>query len=133
MMASAPGKKGRIMDSEDSAKVTPGTTTIAPGVLLTIARLTTLGVRGVHDLARVPAGVNRLFRRGVGEGVVINIDDNSVSVELHLILEQDTNVREVSRKVQMEVARAIEELVGMQVEHIDVHIEDIRFEDMPSP
>lgn len=121
------------MDPEDAGTVTPGTTTIAPGVLLTIARLTTLGVRGVYDLAPIPAGVNRLFRRGVGEGVVINVDENCVSVELHLILKQDTNVREVSRKVQLEVARAIEELVGMQVERIDVHIEDIRFEDTGSP
>jgi uncharacterized alkaline shock family protein YloU len=121
------------MESEETTNVTPGTTTIAPGVLLTIARLTTLGIRGVHDLAPTPAGVNRLFRRGVGEGVVISVEDNNVSVELHLILKQDTNVREVSRKVQLEVARAIEELVGMQVGRIDVHIEDIRFEDTPSP
>jgi uncharacterized alkaline shock family protein YloU len=37
-------------------------------------------------------------------------------------------VRDVSRKVQTEVARAIEDMVGMVVKRIDVHIEDIQYD-----
>jgi uncharacterized alkaline shock family protein YloU len=106
----------------------PGTTTIAPGVLITIARLTALSVPGVASIASVPGGVNRLFRRGSGEGVRIEVDEDAVSVDLYLILARNTNVREVSRKVQAEVGRAIEDMVGMQVQHIDVHIEDIDYD-----
>jgi uncharacterized alkaline shock family protein YloU len=104
-----------------------GTTTIAPGVLVTIAQLTALGVPGVVRLTAPPTGINRWLRRTTGEGVIIGIDDGSVSVELHLILTHDVNVRDVSRKVQQDVARAIEEMVGMKVDRIDVHIEDIDF------
>jgi uncharacterized alkaline shock family protein YloU len=50
-----------------------------------------------------------------------------VCIDLFLILESDTNVRDVSRKVQTEVARAIQEMVDMEVTRIDVHIEDIYF------
>jgi len=39
----------------------------------------------------------------------------------------ETNAREVSRTVQSEVARAVEDMVGMQVKRIDIHIEDIDF------
>jgi uncharacterized alkaline shock family protein YloU len=46
------------------------------------------------------------------------------------VLANGTKVKEVSHKVQSEVARAIEDMVGMQVERIDVHIEDIAFEEM---
>jgi len=106
----------------------PGTTTIAPGVLITIARLTTLSVPGVAAIASVSGGVNRLFRRGSGEGVHIEVDEDAVSVDLYLILARNTNVREVSRKVQAEVGRAIEDMVGMQVQRIDVHIEDIDYD-----
>ena len=106
----------------------PGTTSIAPGVLITIARLTALGVPGVAMIASIPGGVNRLFRRGSGEGVRIEVDEDAVSVDLYLILARNTNVREVSRKVQAEVGRAIEDMVGMQVQRIDVHIEDIDYE-----
>lgn len=107
----------------------PGTTTMAPGVLVTLAKLTALGVPGVAGMAPLPGGVNRLFRRGIAEGVQIQFDETCVCIDLYLILKHGTNVRDVSRKVQAEVARSIEEMIGMQVTRVDVHIEDIDFSD----
>jgi uncharacterized alkaline shock family protein YloU len=115
---------------EDKSDRAPGTTTISPTVLISIARLTALSVPGVASMAAVPGGVNRFFRRGTGEGVRIEVSDNSVAVDLYLVLARDTNVREVSRQVQTEIARAIEDMVGMEVKRIDIHIEDIDFEFM---
>lgn len=106
---------------------TQGSTSIAPGVLITVARLTALSVPGVSAMAAVPGGVNRLFRRGAGEGVRIEVEGDTVSVDLHLVLAQGTNVREVSRKVQAEVAREIGDMTGMRVARIDIHIEDIDY------
>lgn len=104
-----------------------GKTTIAPGVLLNIARLTTLDVGGVSRMSSVPGGVNRLFKRGYGEGVHINIQDDVVYADLHVVLEKDVNIREVSRQIQRSVARAISEMVGMRVGRVNVHIEDIDY------
>jgi uncharacterized alkaline shock family protein YloU len=114
-------------EEKEQIQRAPGTTTIAPGVLVTIAQLAALSVPGVSAMAPIPGGVNRLFHRGSGEGVRIEVEDNTVSVDLHLVLECDTNVRQVSRSVQMEVARAIENMVGMEIQHINVHIEDIDY------
>lgn len=113
---------------EQAAKRAPGTTSIAPGVLVRIAQLTALTVEGVAGMASVPGGVNRLFRKGSGEGVRIDVDDNRVAADLYLIMEHGVDVREVSREVQQEVARAMEEMVGMQVDRVDVHIEEIEFD-----
>ena len=115
-------------NAEDTTRA-PGATTIAPSVLVTIARLTALSIPGVVDMAPVPGGVNRLFRRGWGEGVRLEVEQESVSVDLHLVFRHDVNVREVSRNVQSEVTRAIEEMVGMDVDQINVHIEEIAFPD----
>ena len=112
---------------EEKQDRAPGSTTMAPGVLLTLARLTALSVPGVVDMAPIRSGVKRLFRRGSGAGVQINIEDGEVAVDLFLILAQDTNVREVSRNVQAEVVRAIEEMIGMDVIRVDIHIEDIDY------
>lgn len=104
-----------------------GKTTIAPGVLLNIARLTTLDVGGVSRMSNVPGGVNRLLKRGYGEGVHINIQGDVVYADLHVILEKDVNIREVSRQIQRSVARAISEMVGMRIGRVNVHIEDIDY------
>ncbi len=104
-------------------------TTVAPDVLITIARLSALSVPGVSRVANVTGGVNRLFRRGYRDGVRIEVEDNVVVVDLHLILKKDVNIREVSRNVQEQVARALQEMVGMDVGAVDVQVEDIDYED----
>ena len=108
---------------------TPGKTTVSPDVLVTIARMSTLSVPGVSRMAPVSGGVNRLFRRGGGDGVRIETEDNTVFVDLYLMVKQDVNIREVSRNVQKHVARAIHEMVAMEVGHINIHIENIDYEE----
>jgi len=102
-----------------------GKTTVSPDVLVTIARLSALSVPGVSRMAHVPGGVNRLFKRGIGDGVRIAVEDNVVVANLYLVLKQSVNIREVSRNVQHQVGRALQEMVGMDIGGIEIHIEDI--------
>ena len=116
------------MVKQQSSTINPtGKTTIAPEVLLTIARLAALDVPGVSRMSMVPSGVNRLFNRKYGEGVRIDIQDDIVSADLYIILKNDINIRNVSKKVQFEVSRAISDMVGMQVGKVNIHIEDIDY------
>lgn len=79
-------------------------------------------------MSPTPGGVNRLFRRGVGEGVRLDIrDDDRVYADLYVILQADVNVRDVSRQIQQHVSRAITDMVGMTVGRVNVHIEDIDY------
>ena len=109
---------------------TQGKTTVSPDVLVTIARFSALSVPGVSRMAQVPGGVNRLFKRGIGDGVRIEVQDNVVNANLYLILKPQVNIREVGRNVQHQVARALQEMVGMDIGGIEIHVEDI---DMDEP
>ncbi len=102
-----------------------GKTTIAPEVLITIARLTTLSVPGVSQFCVDPPGVSRIFKRNFIQGVRADVKEGSVYVDIHVILKNDVNMREVSRNIQQQVSRAISEMVGMNVGGVNVHIEDI--------
>ena len=84
---------------------------------------------GVSRLAPIAGGVNRLFKRGAVDGVRIETEDNTVYADLHLVLLENVNIREVSRNVQQNVARAIQEMVGMDVGDVEIHIEDIDYEE----
>lgn len=112
-----------------SSTQTQGKTTVAPDVLVTIARLSALSVPGVSRMAKVTGGVNKLFKRGVHDGVRMEVKDNTAYVNLYLILKSDVNIREVSRNVQGQVARALQEMVGMDIGEIEIHIEDIDYEE----
>ncbi len=108
-------------------------TTIAPDVLITVTRLSALSVPGVSRMAQVTGGVNRLFKRGIHDGVRIEVEDNTVVVDLYLILEKDVNIREVSREVQGQVARSIQEMIGMEIGNIEIHIEDVDYAEEAAP
>ncbi len=107
---------------------TPGTTTIAPDVLLTIAQLTTLNVNGVSRLGHVQTPVNQLLKRTQKrEGVAIEVLEDIVNVDIYVVLKNEVNVRDVSHNIQHEVARSISEMVGMTVGRVNIHIEDIDY------
>lgn len=105
-----------------------GTVKISPQVLATIARLTTLSVPGVvamhHDIS---AGMDRwLLGRGTAEGVRIDVVDDAVAVDLFIVAAQDINILQLGREIQARVARAITDMVGMPVLHVNVHVEDVQ-------
>jgi uncharacterized alkaline shock family protein YloU len=108
-------------------ETTPGTVTIAPEVLVTIARLTTQDVSGVYEMsADWTREVNRfLGNERVGDGVQVQVEGSQVVVDLYIIVEHDVNMLQLGRKIQAEVTRAIEEMVGMEVRAVNIHIEDV--------
>ena len=106
-------------------KKSQGKITIAPEVLITIVRLNTLNIAGVSSLAVNVGGMNRWFDKGLSEGVHIVVEDNKVYADIFVVLKPDTNVIETSHAIQHQVARAISEMVGMEVGKVNIHIEDI--------
>jgi uncharacterized alkaline shock family protein YloU len=104
----------------------PGITTVAPEVVITIARLTALDSDGVSRMSSVPGAVSRL-KKGATEGVHLEFREDTVFADLYIVVKNNVNLREVSRNVQSSVSRAISEMVGMQVGRVNIHIEDIDF------
>ncbi len=102
-----------------------GKTTIAPEVLVSIAQLATLSIDGVCRLTPGPRDVNTLFKKGLTEGINIVVENNVVYADIYVVLQHDAIVREVCKIIQYQVSRSIEEMVGLDIGHINVHVEDI--------
>ena len=106
----------------------PGRVTIAHGVLLAIARLTALGVPGVVRMC--PAGVSGMLRRGANDGVLAEVEGQCVNFDLFIVADANTNLRQVGQKIQIQVARAIRDMVGMDAGAINVHIQDVAYPEL---
>ncbi len=102
-----------------------GNTTVDPEVILTIIRMAALGVPGVCRTSSGPAGIDDLVKKYYSEGVKIDVEDHTVYIDIYLVLYRDVDLRDTAKKVQKEVERSIEDMVGMSVGRVDVHIEDI--------
>lgn len=114
----------------EQTKVMAGAVTIAPSVLTTIVRMTTLAQPGVLRLSpRTPAGLGRVLGRGaVAEGMRVEVfDDNSVNVDVHVIADPTVSLKELGETLQSELARALQHMVGMSARSVNVFIDELEF------
>jgi len=100
-----------------------GKTTIAPTVLCTIAKLTTLDVPGVSRMADI-----KQLSSMDNEGVKVEVKDDLIFLDLYIIISSDHNARLIAESIQQRVRRAITEMVGMEVAKINVHVIDVDIE-----
>lgn len=107
-----------------------GRVTIAPSVLTTIVRLTALENRGVYKLATHHAPVRGLKPSSASEaGVIVTLTGDGVDVDLHIVATPDANMLRLGEALQVEVRRAIEHMVGMPVQAVDVYIDGVALHD----
>ncbi len=109
----------------------PGAVTIAPGVLTTIVRMTTLAHPGVLRLAtRMPPSLPRLRGKGAqAEGLRVEVsEDDAVTVDVHVIADPNASLTDLGKVLQTQIARALEHIAGMQVRSVNVFIDEIEFD-----
>jgi uncharacterized alkaline shock family protein YloU len=104
-----------------------GKTTIDPDVLTTIARLATLDVPGVSHMYSGIYSVDSILKRHYDNGIKLAIENDTVFLDLYVVLKSDSNFRKTGKLIQKKVARAVSEMVGMEIGHINIHIEDIDY------
>jgi uncharacterized alkaline shock family protein YloU len=104
------------------------TITIAPNVLLKTAQQAALTTEGVAGMGNIPVAVGRLLKgHPMGHGVILSVDDQTVSGDLYLLVKPNIDMQKTGKAVQENVARAITELVGMSVSNINIHIENVLY------
>ena len=114
------------MTEKDMAQA-QGKTTIDPGVLVEISKLAALSIPGVTGFLQNAKNAAGFLSKSSAPGIKIDVENNMVYVELYLTLSNDVDLFETSQEVQEKVSRSISEMVGMDVGHINIHIEDITF------
>jgi uncharacterized alkaline shock family protein YloU len=59
--------------------------------------------------------------------VGLSIKDELVTIDLHVVAEPEANLLRLGQTLQNEVSRAIQDMVGMEVLTVNVHIHDVDF------
>jgi len=111
--------KGYISTSDER-----GSINICQSVVAVIAAAAVVEVDGVHGLYQSPGRELTLVsgRKGISRGIKLQIDENEVTVDVHLIAETGNSVSEVGAAVQKAVKSAIEEAVGAKVTAVNINV-----------
>ena len=96
-----------------------GEVQIADEVVAIIAGLAATEVNGVASMA----GMKNLSR-----GVKVTVLEGVVTVDLNLNIEYGKNILETSKKVQEKVKSSIENMTGLEVADVNIHIASVDME-----
>ncbi len=102
------------------------------GIITSIAAAEIEGVNGLYggfaeDIAEM-LGVKNLQK-----GVKVEINDGLVTVDLNIIVDFGIRIPEVAWKVQENVKSAIENMTGLQVKDINIHVQGINIPKETTP
>ena len=106
-----------------------GDITISNAVFTTItgaAATNCFGVKGMAYRSMTDGLVHLLRREAMSKGVNITYhDDNSTSIELHIIVENGVNIATVCRSIMGEVKYVVNKNTGVEVRSVNVCVDSI--------
>jgi uncharacterized alkaline shock family protein YloU len=112
-----------------------GTVTFATDVVATIAGLAATEVEGVASMVgSSSSGLAEIFKRGqntrsLTRGVRVELNDNqTVSIHLTIIVDYGAPVPRVAKGIQENVKKTIENMSGLEVTEVNVHVHGVSFE-----
>jgi len=84
------------------------------------------GVKGMAIRSATDGLVHLLRKESMSKGVKItHNEDHSVSIELHIIVDNGVNLMAVSRSIQSEVKYHVNRLTNVEVRSVDVCIDSM--------
>ncbi|EOD00521.1 Asp23/Gls24 family envelope stress response protein [Caldisalinibacter kiritimatiensis] len=106
-----------------------GSITIDEHVLATVAGLSAMECYGLVGMASKGAteGLFELVKReNLTKGVKVYTKDNSIIVDLHIVVQFGTKISVVAKNIIEKVKYNIENLTGMEVEKVNIYVEGVR-------
>ena len=86
------------------------------------------GVKGMAFRSKTDGLVHLLRRESMSKGVkVIYHDDTTITIELHIIVDNGVNLMAVSRSIMSEVRYVVSKTTGVEVASVDVCVDSMRF------
>lgn len=84
------------------------------------------GVKGMAVRSKTDGLVHLLRRESMGKGVKVRYhDDATVSIELHIIVDNGVNLMEISRSIMNRVRYEVGRLTGVEVHGVDVCVDSM--------
>ena len=95
-----------------------------------IAALAATEIDGVASVAGNATNelVSKLGMKNLSKGVRVQIEGHTAQIDLHLNVRYGASIPGTSRRVQEKVQSAIENMTGLQVSNVNVHIAGIEME-----
>jgi uncharacterized alkaline shock family protein YloU len=108
-----------------------GTIYIANEVVARIAGMAAMDCYGIVGMAakNIKDGLVQLLKmESLTKGINLNINNDTITIDLHIIVDYGTNISAIADSIVSTVKYRVEENIGLPVAKVNIFVEDVRVE-----
>lgn len=124
-------KDVEIVSSAPEEEEGVGNINISIDVVSTIAGIAASEIEGVASMySSIAGGIAEIFggKKNSGKGVKVEMKEESVVIDLYIIVDYGVRVPELAWEIQENVKNNVETMTGLEVEKVNIHVEGVSFE-----
>lgn len=101
---------------------------ISNDVIAVIAGVAVSEVQGVSSMAGgFAGGITEVLsgKKNLAKGIKVEKEENSVKIDVNIVVEYGSRIPDVAFEIQNRVKTAVENMTGLKVEEVNVHIQGV--------
>jgi uncharacterized alkaline shock family protein YloU len=112
------------MMSVDNENLENGRVEISDDIVTSMAAIAASSIKGVYIAkSRVMVGITSIFSRNdYSSGIKVDINENTVVLDININVEYGSNLNEIARQVQTAVKNEIETMTELSVSAVNVRV-----------
>ena len=120
--------KGEVVELEEEIKSENDGIQISSDVVAVIAGVAVSEVQGVAGMAGgFAGGISEVFsgKKNLAKGIKADIEDGKAKLDVNIIVEYGSRIPDVAFEIQNRVKIAVENMTGLNVEEVNVHVQGV--------
>ena len=106
---------------------------IASDVIAVIAGVAVSEVSGVYGMAGgFAGGITEVLKgkKNLARGIKVDTTDDKAKIDVNIIVEYGARIPDVAFEIQNRVKTAVENMTGLKVEEVNVHVQGVNTENL---
>ena len=115
-----------VLDENEGVK-------ISNDVIAVIAGVAVSEVEGVYAMAGgFAGGITEVFKgkKNLAKGIKVDATETDTRIDVNIIVEYGARIPDVAFEIQNRVKKAVENMTGLKVEKVNVHVQGVNTESL---
>ena len=124
-------KKEEILEIEENSDGLNDGIKISNDVVAVIAGVAVSEVQGVASMAGgFAGGISEVLsgKKNLSKGIKVDTDEKEVKIDVNIIVEYGSRIRDVAFEIQNRVKKSVENMTGLKVAEVNVHVQGVKTE-----
>lgn len=104
---------------------------ISSDVIAVIAGVAVAEVKGVYSMSGgFAGGISEVLKgkKNLAKGIKVDATESKAKIDVNIIVEYGARIPDVAFEIQNKVKKAVEDMTGLRVEEVNVHVQGVNTE-----